>query len=58
MFVCVFIYTDKKQNRTSVLNWHFEAIVECIRSHLIPVSLVSRTHCDVTLSRYTPWYTL
>ena len=51
MFVCVFIYTDKKQNRTSVLNWHFEAIIECIRSHLIPVSLVSRTHCDVTLSR-------
>ena len=22
MFVCEFIYTDKKQNRTSVLNWY------------------------------------
>ena len=30
MFVFVFIYTDKKQNRTSVLNWHFEAIIEYV----------------------------
>ena len=22
MFVCEFIYTDKKKNRTSVLNWY------------------------------------
>ena len=27
MFVCAFIYTDKKKNRTSVLNWHFETII-------------------------------
>ena len=59
MFVCEFIYTDKKQNRTSVLNWylsHHQNVY--ILSLLIPVPLVSRTkinpicRSDLTLSRY------
>ena len=61
MFVCEFIYTDKKQNRTSVLNWYLSPSSECILSLLIPVPLVSRTkinpicRSDLTLSRYTPF---
>ena len=69
MFVCEFIYTDKKKNRISVLNWYllkhvFKPSSECILSLLIPVPLVSWTkinpicRSDLTLSRYTPWYTL
>ena len=26
-FFCAFIYSDKKQNRTSDINWHFKAII-------------------------------